>query len=161
MARIREMRGGKDYDADFATRMKGSGLWADLIRQRFEKATNRIGFNRAAHRARPRRVPATGRGGAGQPVLTAAARWLSRPSGPPPDGAGRVLGLEFRNAAAQRLHFVGMVLGIGRRGVIGRGFARLALGVAHPLGRLLELVLAGDDRPAALPSAGWRPQRPR
>jgi DNA repair photolyase len=46
MARIREMRGGKDYDADFATRMKGTGLWADLIRQRFEKATNRIGFNR-------------------------------------------------------------------------------------------------------------------
>jgi DNA repair photolyase len=46
MARIREMRGGKDYDADFATRMKGSGLWADLIRQRFEKATQRIGFNR-------------------------------------------------------------------------------------------------------------------
>ena len=46
MARIREMRGGKDYDADFATRMKGSGLWADLIRQRFEKATHRIGFNR-------------------------------------------------------------------------------------------------------------------
>jgi DNA repair photolyase len=46
MARIREMRGGKDYDADFATRMKGSGLWAELIRQRFEKAANRIGFNR-------------------------------------------------------------------------------------------------------------------
>jgi DNA repair photolyase len=46
MARIREMRGGKDYDADFATRMKGSGIWADLIRQRFEKATNRIGFSR-------------------------------------------------------------------------------------------------------------------
>ena len=46
MARIQEMRGGKDYDADFATRMKGSGLWAELIRQRFEKATNRIGFER-------------------------------------------------------------------------------------------------------------------
>jgi len=46
MARIREMRGGKDYDADFATRMKGSGPWADLIAQRFEKATRRIGFNR-------------------------------------------------------------------------------------------------------------------
>ena len=26
MARIHEMRGRKDYDADFATRMKGSGL---------------------------------------------------------------------------------------------------------------------------------------
>ncbi|MGI4778736.1 MAG: PA0069 family radical SAM protein [Janthinobacterium lividum] len=46
MARIREMRGGQDYDADFATRMKGSGPWADLIRQRFEKATHRIGFHR-------------------------------------------------------------------------------------------------------------------
>ncbi|CKS96659.1 Uncharacterised protein [Mycobacterium tuberculosis] len=26
--------------------MKGSGLWADLIHQRFEKATNRLGYNR-------------------------------------------------------------------------------------------------------------------
>jgi hypothetical protein len=40
------MRGGKDYDADFATRMKGSGPWAQLIGQRFEKAVRRIGFNR-------------------------------------------------------------------------------------------------------------------
>jgi len=46
MARIHDMRGGKDYDADFASRMKGSGLWAELIAQRFEKATRRIGFNR-------------------------------------------------------------------------------------------------------------------
>ncbi len=46
MGRNQEMRGGKDYDADFSTRMKGSGLWAELIAQRFEKATQRIGFNR-------------------------------------------------------------------------------------------------------------------
>ena len=46
MARIREMRGGRDYDADFATRMKGSGIWADLIRQRFEKTCTRLGLNR-------------------------------------------------------------------------------------------------------------------
>ena len=46
MARIQEMRGGKDYDSDFSTRMKGSGIWADLIRQRFEKACTRLGFNR-------------------------------------------------------------------------------------------------------------------
>ena len=46
MARIQEMRGGKDYDSDFASRMKGSGLWADLIRQRFEKTCHRLGFNR-------------------------------------------------------------------------------------------------------------------
>jgi len=46
MARIQEMRGGKDYDADFATRMKGSGLWADLIRQRFHKTCAKLGLNR-------------------------------------------------------------------------------------------------------------------
>ena len=46
MARIREMRGGKDYDADFATRMKGSGVWADLINQRFRKACARLGLDR-------------------------------------------------------------------------------------------------------------------
>ncbi len=46
MARIQEMRGGKDYDSDFASRMKGSGLWAELIRQRFEKTCHRLGFNR-------------------------------------------------------------------------------------------------------------------
>ena len=44
MARIQEMRGGKDYDASFATRMKGHGIWADLIRKRFEAATRRLGF---------------------------------------------------------------------------------------------------------------------
>lgn len=46
MARLREMRGGQDYDANFATRMTGSGLWADLIHQRFHKACARYGFNR-------------------------------------------------------------------------------------------------------------------
>jgi len=40
------MRGGKDYDADFATRMKGSGVWADLINQRFRKACARLGLDR-------------------------------------------------------------------------------------------------------------------
>ena len=46
MARVREMRGGKDYDADFATRMKGQGVWAQLLRQRFEKACARLGYRR-------------------------------------------------------------------------------------------------------------------
>ena len=46
MARIHDMRGGKDYDSDFATRMKGSGPWAELIGQRFRKASERLGFNR-------------------------------------------------------------------------------------------------------------------
>ena len=46
MNRVRDMRDGRDYDAEFATRMKGKGLWADLIRQRFEKACARHGLGR-------------------------------------------------------------------------------------------------------------------
>ncbi|MES3001993.1 MAG: PA0069 family radical SAM protein [Pseudomonadota bacterium] len=46
MARIHDMRGGKDYDADFATRMKGVGPWAQLIGQRFQKTARKMGFNR-------------------------------------------------------------------------------------------------------------------
>lgn len=44
MNRIRELRGGRDYDSDFAHRMDGEGIWADLIRQRFEKACRRFGL---------------------------------------------------------------------------------------------------------------------
>ena len=46
MNRVREMRGGRDYDADFASRMKGTGLWADLIRQRFDAACARLDLGR-------------------------------------------------------------------------------------------------------------------
>ncbi|HEY0820052.1 MAG TPA: PA0069 family radical SAM protein [Rhizobacter sp.] len=46
MARVREMRGGKDYDASFGTRMKGTGVWAELLRQRFDKACARFGLNK-------------------------------------------------------------------------------------------------------------------
>ncbi|MEO6920781.1 MAG: PA0069 family radical SAM protein [Collimonas sp.] len=44
MNHIREMRGGADYNADFATRMRGEGIWADLLRQRYEKAVARFGL---------------------------------------------------------------------------------------------------------------------
>ncbi|HVL75950.1 MAG TPA: PA0069 family radical SAM protein [Noviherbaspirillum sp.] len=43
MNRLRDMRGGKEYDAQFGTRMRGEGVWADLIRQRFDKALARLG----------------------------------------------------------------------------------------------------------------------
>ena len=45
MARVREMRGGKDYDSAFGTRMAGQGVWAQLLRQRFDKACARLGLN--------------------------------------------------------------------------------------------------------------------
>ncbi|MFO1339453.1 MAG: PA0069 family radical SAM protein [Burkholderiaceae bacterium] len=45
MARTHDMRGGRDNDPRFGTRMTGQGLWADLIRQRFNKTVARLGLN--------------------------------------------------------------------------------------------------------------------
>ena len=45
MNRVREMRGGKDYDSSFGARMRGEGVWADLIHQRFDKAVHRLGLH--------------------------------------------------------------------------------------------------------------------
>jgi len=47
MARVRDMRGGKDNDSNFGTRMTGQGVWAQLLRQRFEKSCASLGLNRA------------------------------------------------------------------------------------------------------------------
>jgi DNA repair photolyase len=46
MARVRDLRGGRDNDARFGTRMTGQGVWADLLRQRFDTAARRLGLNR-------------------------------------------------------------------------------------------------------------------
>ena len=46
MARVRDMRGGKDYDAEFGTRMRGTGTWARLLRDRFDMAVKRLGYSR-------------------------------------------------------------------------------------------------------------------
>ena len=46
MNRIRDLRGGKDYDATFGKRMTGEGIWAELFSQRFRKACERHGLNR-------------------------------------------------------------------------------------------------------------------
>ncbi|MAM10547.1 MAG: radical SAM protein [Rhizobiaceae bacterium] len=46
MSLIRSMRGGKDYDAEFGKRMKGSGPYAWQIARRFELATKRLGLQR-------------------------------------------------------------------------------------------------------------------
>jgi len=49
MSLIRQMRGGKDYDSTWHTRMKGTGPYAELIARRFHMAVKRIGFNRESH----------------------------------------------------------------------------------------------------------------
>ncbi|KQW36436.1 radical SAM protein [Rhizobacter sp. Root404] len=45
MARVREMRGGRDYDASFGSRMQGEGVWAQLLQQRLRKAIARFGLD--------------------------------------------------------------------------------------------------------------------
>lgn len=46
MNRIRDLHGGKDYRAEFGVRMKGQGVWADMIHQRFSKARHRLGLHK-------------------------------------------------------------------------------------------------------------------
>ncbi len=55
MARIQDLHGiddaqarqrGKSYDSRHATRMSGTGIWGELLRQRFHKACARLGLNR-------------------------------------------------------------------------------------------------------------------
>ena len=45
MGIIRDMRGGRDNDPGFGSRMRGQGVWADLIRTRFHNARRRAGFS--------------------------------------------------------------------------------------------------------------------
>jgi DNA repair photolyase len=44
MGRVRELHGGRDYDPEFGKRMRGQGLWADLIHRRAALARKRLGL---------------------------------------------------------------------------------------------------------------------
>lgn len=45
MNRIRDLREGKSYQSEFGKRMTGSGPYADLIRQRFNRQVRAVGLN--------------------------------------------------------------------------------------------------------------------
>ncbi len=45
MATIQSLRGGRDNDPAFGSRMRGQGVWAELIRTRFRIACKRLGLN--------------------------------------------------------------------------------------------------------------------
>ena len=45
MSRVHAMRGGRDNDPNFGSRMKGEGELARLLSQRFHKACERLGYN--------------------------------------------------------------------------------------------------------------------
>jgi DNA repair photolyase len=52
MSVIRDMRGGRDNDPRFGTRMRGTGPFAELLRSRFRVACRRVGLN-LTRRAEP------------------------------------------------------------------------------------------------------------
>lgn len=45
MARLDDLHGGRAYDPAFGQRMRGSGVWAQLMAQRFDLACARLGLN--------------------------------------------------------------------------------------------------------------------
>src|ERR1700761_6447920 len=47
MALIRQMRGGKDYDSQWNTRMKGTGPYAEMMSRRFRLAVKKLDRNRS------------------------------------------------------------------------------------------------------------------
>ena len=46
MALVREMRGGRDYDAEWGVRQRGEGPYARMIADRFARATRRLGLDK-------------------------------------------------------------------------------------------------------------------
>ena len=50
MSLIRDMRGGRDYDSSFGTRMRGTGPYAQLLSNRFRLACRRLNLNAAPRR---------------------------------------------------------------------------------------------------------------
>ncbi len=49
MSIIMDLREGKDYDSKFHTRMRGSGVYASMIRKRFEHSCKSQGINQKRH----------------------------------------------------------------------------------------------------------------
>ncbi len=45
MSLVRQMRGGKDYDSQWSTRMRGTGPYAEMLARRFHMAVKRFGLN--------------------------------------------------------------------------------------------------------------------
>ncbi|HEY5722424.1 MAG TPA: PA0069 family radical SAM protein [Allosphingosinicella sp.] len=52
MSIIRSLRGGRDNDPNWFSRMQGSGPWADLMRTRFDIAVRKHGLNQTKFRLR-------------------------------------------------------------------------------------------------------------
>lgn len=50
MSLVRQMRGGRAYQSGFGTRMTGTGIFAELLAQRFQLASKQLGLNERHYR---------------------------------------------------------------------------------------------------------------
>jgi hypothetical protein len=64
MSVLREMRGGRDNDPNFGSRMRGEGPYALLLRSRFKLAVQRLGLNTPRGALDPTRFRPPGPAGA-------------------------------------------------------------------------------------------------
>ncbi len=67
MSRVQEMRGGRDNDSNFGSRMVGEGIFARLLAQRFARACDRLGLHTHGRRE-VRRLDTSRFAVPGQPV---------------------------------------------------------------------------------------------
>lgn len=103
--RIEDLRNGRRNDPNFGSRMRGTGIWADLLRQRFAVATRKLGLNRARLSLDCSRfVPPVGPGASASLFDAAAVAAVAVPSGdaggadsdfPSPAGAKASSGVPF------------------------------------------------------------------
>ncbi|WGJ91986.1 PA0069 family radical SAM protein [Achromobacter mucicolens] len=90
--RIEDLRNGRRNDPNFGSRMRGTGIWADLLRQRFAVATRKLGLNRTRLSLDCSRfAPPVGPGASASLFDAAAVAAVAAPAGPaavPPGDAG-------------------------------------------------------------------------
>ncbi len=97
--RIEDLRNGRRNDPNFGSRMRGTGIWADLLRQRFAVATRKLGLNR--HRLAletDRFQPPLAAGGSAS-LFAAAAGTPDSPISLSPVGVKASSGVPFSSAA--------------------------------------------------------------
>ncbi|WP_418904931.1 PA0069 family radical SAM protein [Achromobacter spanius] len=90
--RIEDLRNGRRNDPNFGSRMRGTGIWADLLRQRFAVATRKLGLNRTrlsldCSRFVPPAGPGASAPGASAPGASAPLFDGAAPGGSAPAGA--------------------------------------------------------------------------
>ncbi len=91
--RIEDLRNGRRNDPNFGSRMRGTGIWADLLRQRFAVATRKLGLNRTRLSLDCSRfMPPVGPGASASLFDAAAVAASAAPAGPaaatPGDASG-------------------------------------------------------------------------